>query len=53
MLCPECGCSEPLRGYKAGKKHLRLRPFAGVMECSYDRLGRKPSRMDTNFKVFV
>jgi hypothetical protein len=31
MLCPECGCSEPLRGYKVGKKHLRLRPFAGVM----------------------
>ena len=36
MLCPECGYSEALRGYKSGKKHLRLRPFAGVMECKYD-----------------
>lgn len=34
MLCRECGCSEPLRSYKAGRKHLKLRPIAGVMECS-------------------
>lgn len=37
MLCPECGYSEPNRDYvrnhKAGKKHKRLRPLAGVMEC--------------------
>lgn len=37
MLCPECGCSESLRGYKSGKKHQKLRPVAGVMECSNDK----------------
>lgn len=41
MLCPECGCSEPNRDYvrshKAGKKHKRLRPIAGVMECGNDK----------------
>lgn len=37
MLCPECGCSESLRSYKAGKKHQKLRPVAGVMECSNDK----------------
>jgi hypothetical protein len=37
MLCPECGCSEPMRGYKTGKKHQRLRPVAGVMACSNDQ----------------
>lgn len=37
MLCPECGCSESLRGYKAGKKHKKLRPIAGVMECGNDK----------------
>ena len=33
MLCRECGCSEPLRAYKAGKKHQRLRMIGGVTEC--------------------
>jgi len=36
MLCPDCGCSEPLRGHKAGKKHQRLRPFASETICSND-----------------
>lgn len=33
MLCPECGYSEPLRAFKAGKKHKRLRAFSATMEC--------------------
>lgn len=36
MLCPKCGCSEPLRGYKTGKPHQRLRPIAGSMKCNND-----------------
>jgi ATP-dependent helicase YprA (DUF1998 family) len=34
MLCPSCGCSEPMRSFKAGKKHKRLRPFSGTMDCT-------------------
>jgi DEAD/DEAH box helicase/MrfA Zn-binding domain/Helicase conserved C-terminal domain len=52
MLCPECGYSEPLRGYKAGKKHLRLRPFAGVMECSYDQPWTKRLAYGHQFQSF-
>ena len=37
MLCPDCGCSEPLRSYKAGKKHLRLRSLSGEKVCSYEQ----------------
>lgn len=36
MLCPECGCSEPLRNYKAGKKHLRLRSLSNDRVCNYE-----------------
>ena len=37
MLCPECGCSEPLRGYKAGKKHQRLRSLGGEKVCNNEQ----------------
>jgi hypothetical protein len=37
MLCPDCGCSEPLRGYKAGKKHQRLRTLSGERICSNEQ----------------
>jgi len=37
MLCPDCGCSEPLRSYKAGKKHQRLRSLAGERTCNNDQ----------------
>ncbi len=37
MLCPDCGCSEPLRGYKAGKKHQRLRSLGGERMCSTEQ----------------
>lgn len=37
MLCQDCGCSEPLRAYKAGKKHQRLRALSGERMCSNDQ----------------
>lgn len=52
MLCPECGCSESLRGYKAGKKHQKLRPVAGVMECSNDRLWTKELAYGHQFQSY-
>lgn len=33
MLCPKCGCSEPLGSVKPGQKHRRLRAFSGNMQC--------------------
>jgi Domain of unknown function (DUF1998) len=52
MLCPECGCSEPLRGYKPGKKHERLRPIAGVMVCNYDQPWAKRLAYGHQFQSF-
>ncbi len=52
MLCPECGCSEPLRGYKAGKKHQRLRPVAGLMECNNDQPWTKPLSYGHQFQSY-
>ncbi len=52
MLCPECGCSEPLRGYKAGKKHQRLRPVAGLMECNNDQPWTKPLAYGHQFQSY-
>ena len=37
VLCPDCGCSEPLRSYKAGKKHQRLRALSGERTCNNDQ----------------
>lgn len=34
MLCPDCGASEPLRTFKPGKPHKRLRAVGGAKECS-------------------
>jgi ATP-dependent helicase YprA (DUF1998 family) len=33
MLCPDCGASEPLRGYRAGRRHKKLRSFSGTATC--------------------
>ncbi len=52
MLCPECGCSEPLRGYKAEKKHKRLRAFSGTMECKNEQLWTKPLAYGHQFQSF-
>lgn len=37
MLCQDCGCSEPLRSYKAGKKHQRLRASSGERMCNNEQ----------------
>lgn len=52
MLCPECGCSQPLRSYKAGKKHRRLRPIAGVTECGNDQPWTKPLAYGHQFQSY-
>ena len=33
MLCPKCGCSEPLGSARSGQKHKRLRAFSGNVHC--------------------
>ena len=52
MLCQECGCSEPLRSYKAGKNHRRLRPVAGVTECGNDQPWTKPLAYGHQFQSY-
>ncbi len=52
MLCPECGCSEPFRGYKAGKKHKKLRTFSGSMECKHEQSWTKPIAYGHQFPSF-
>jgi hypothetical protein len=37
LLCPDGGCSEPLRSDKAGKKHQRLPSLAGERTCNNDQ----------------
>jgi hypothetical protein len=37
MLCQDCGCSEPLRSYKAGQKHQRLRALSGERMCNNEQ----------------
>lgn len=52
ILCPECGCSEPFYGYKAGKKHKRLRAFSGTMECKNEQPWTKPLAFGHQFQSF-
>lgn len=52
MLCPTCGCSEPLRGFKAGKKHKRLRVFSGTMDCTNEQPWIKPLAYGHQFQSF-
>jgi ATP-dependent helicase YprA (DUF1998 family) len=33
MLCEDCGCSEPMRSYKPGKKHAKLRSLSNDRMC--------------------
>jgi Zn ribbon nucleic-acid-binding protein len=33
MLCPKCGCSEPLSSVKSSQKHKKLRVFSGNVQC--------------------
>ena len=34
VLCSSCGYSEPQRGFKAGKKHKKLRILSGGADCT-------------------
>ena len=52
MLCPSCGCSEPLRSFKAGKSHRRLRAFGGKMTCKNDNPWTKPLAYGHQFRSF-
>ena len=52
MLCPECGCSEPLRAFKAGKKHKRLRAFSATMECKNEQPWTKRLAYGYQFQSF-
>lgn len=52
MLCPSCGCSEPLRDFKAGQKHKRLRSFSGNVDCVNDHPWTKPLAYGHEFPSF-
>jgi hypothetical protein len=52
MLCPSCGYSEPLRGFKVGKKHKRLRASSGTMDCVNDLPWTKPLAYGHQFQSF-
>ena len=43
MLCPKCGCSEPLGSTRSGQKHKRLRAFSGNILCENVLTWGKPS----------
>ncbi len=43
MLCPKCGCSEPLSSAKSGQKHQKLRAFSGNMQCENILTWGKPA----------
>ncbi|MDQ3009904.1 MAG: DUF1998 domain-containing protein [Acidobacteriota bacterium] len=51
ILCPACGHSEPKRGFKAGKKHKRLRASSGSFECA-ETPWTKPLAYGHEFKSF-
>ncbi|MEW6126344.1 MAG: DEAD/DEAH box helicase [Acidobacteriota bacterium] len=52
MLCAHCGCSEPLHFFKAGKKHRKLRPMQGSLDCSNETPWTKPLAYGHQFQSF-
>ena len=52
MLCPTCGCSEPLRNFKAGKGHKRLRLSGGTMTCTNEHPWTKDLAYGHQFQSF-
>jgi ATP-dependent helicase YprA (DUF1998 family) len=52
MLCPTCGFSEPLRSYKAGKKHKKLRAFSKEVNCNNEQPWTKPIAYGHQFQSF-
>ncbi len=52
MLCPTCGYSEPLRSYKAGRKHKKLRVFNREVNCSNEQPWTRPIAYGHQFQSF-
>lgn len=52
VLCPICGHSEPLRGFKPGKKHKKLRVFTGDSNCTNEQPWTKPLAYGHQFNSF-
>lgn len=52
MLCPACGWSEPKHGFKASKKHKRLREFLGSMNCTNEQPWTKSLAYGHQFQSF-
>ncbi|BFU89524.1 MAG: helicase [Nitrospira sp.] len=54
-LCPKCGSSEPLSGFKVGKRHKKLRVLSGSSQCENDSLwgdSNKPLAFGHEFETF-
>lgn len=54
-LCPKCGYSEPLRAFKVGKRHQKLRVLLGSIQCENDSLwgnSNKPLAFGHEFETF-
>lgn len=52
MLCPTCGYSKPLRSYKAGRKHKKLRVLSGEANCNNEQPWTKPITYGHQFQSF-
>ncbi len=52
VLCPSCGYSEPQRGFKAGRKHKKLRALSGGVDCENQHPWRKPLAYGHEFRSF-
>ena len=51
VLCSSCGYSEPQRGFKAGKKHKKLRVLSGGADCT-SNLWTRPLAYGHEFRSF-
>ena len=52
VLCSSCGYSEPQKGFKAGKKHKKLRVLSGSADCENQHLWHKPLAYGHEFRSF-
>jgi hypothetical protein len=54
-LCSKCGSSEPLSGFKVGKRHKKLRVLSGSGQCENDSWwgnSNKPLAFGHEFETF-
>ena len=52
ILCPACGWSEPKYGFRAGRRHKRLRESLGSMDCPNEQPWTKPLAYGHQFQSF-